>query len=466
MRTAAFAFFISLVLAAVLTPLVRAFAIARGWFDYGLEARKVHGRPIPRLGGVAIVIAFYAPLVGMLLYPTGMAAHFYSDPHRAFALLLGGLAIAGLGLYDDLQGAGAKMKLVVQLAVALGLWFAGFQVDELGLPGFGTIALGAFALPVTLLWITGIVNAMNLIDGLDGLAGGIAFLALATSFVVAFVRGDATMALLCAALAGSTAGFLVYNFNPASIFMGDTGSMFLGYVLAAGSIQTRQKASTAVALLAPIVSLGLPIVDTMLAIVRRALAGRPIFSADRDHIHHRLLARGFTHRQAVLVLYGTSLLLCAFGLALSFASSAQTAAVLTALAMLGVFGVRTLRRVESKGQAAVDVSVRTAIRALAGPLGDAKTNDALFSALGAAASALGLAQLSLLLPNEAPRNLQRAPTPTAPVLRWPLGEPASGALELVFADGRRAPDHEQEIAIEVLVDLIAVARARIAQSRA
>jgi len=462
MRTAAFAFFISLVLAAALTPLVRNFAIARRWFDYGLEARKVHGRPIPRLGGVAIVLGFYAPLLGMLLYPTGMSGHFYADAHRPFALMTGGLAIAALGLYDDLRGAGARVKLVVQLGVALALWFAGFRVEELGLPGFGTIALGAFALPVTLLWIAGVINAMNLIDGLDGLAGGIAFLALATSFVVAFVRGDATMALLCAALAGSTAGFLVYNFNPASIFMGDTGSMFLGYVLAAGSIETHQKASTAVALLAPVVSLGLPIADTLLAIVRRAAAGRPIFSADREHIHHRLLARGLTHKQAVLVLYGASLLLCVLGLALSFASSVPTAVALCGIALLGVLGARFLRRTRSEPDAlSPAASLRSAIRALAQPLSEAKSLDALFCALEPAAAALGLVRLALVLPAQTPRTLERAPAPSAPVLRWPLGEGSAGALELVFADGRRAPDRDQEIAIEVLVDLVAVALVRI-----
>jgi len=462
MRTAAFAFLISLVLAAALTPLVRAFAIARGWFDFGLEARKVHGRPIPRLGGLAMVVAFYAPLLGMLLYPTAMSQHFYAEPRRALALMLGGLAIAALGLYDDLRGTGAGKKLVVQVAVAFALWFAGFRVEEVGLPGFGTIGLGVFALPVTLFWIVGVVNAMNLIDGLDGLAGGIAFLALATSFVVAFTRGDATMALLSAALAGSTAGFLVYNFNPASIFMGDTGSMFLGFILAAGSIQTRQKASTAVALLVPVISLGLPIADTLLAIGRRAAAGRPIFSADREHIHHRLLARGLSHRQAVLVLYAASLLLCAFALALSFASSVETALALSALALVAFWGTRQLSKSSAQEAGALEVlRPRAAIRGLARSLAQVESHDALFAALAPAAEALGLVRISLLLEGAPPRLLERAAAPVRPVLRWPLGERGQDSLELVFADGRLAPDREQEIALEVLVDLLSIALERM-----
>jgi len=460
MRTAAISFLISLVLAAALTPMVRAFAIARGWFDYGLEARKVHGRPIPRLGGVAIVLAFYAPILGMLLYPTGMAQHFYADPQRAFALMLGGLTIAALGLYDDLRGAGALIKLIVQLGVACALWSAGFRIEMIGLPGFGTLTLGIFALPVTVFWIVGVVNAMNLIDGLDGLAGGIAFFALATSFVVAFSRGDATMALLCAALAGSVFGFLVYNFNPASIFMGDTGSMFLGFILAAGAIQTSQKASTAVALLAPLISLGLPIADTLLAILRRASAGRPIFSADREHIHHRLLARGLSHRQAVLVLYGLSLVLCAFALGISFANNVGTAIVLAGLTLVGVVAARQLSKSRLReGALQTGISPRAAMRGLARSLNECRSPDELFRAISPAAEALGLVRLSLKVDGGTPFLLERAAKPVRPILQFPLGD--DSALELVFADGRGAPDREQEVAIEVLVDLLTIALARI-----
>ena len=470
MRTAAFSFLLSMVCAAALTPLLRGLAFERGWLDHGLEARKIHGRPIPRLGGVAIVLGFYAPLIGLLVYPTGMAQKFYAEPLRAAALLLGGLCIALLGLYDDVRGAGAGLKLTVQLGVGLGLWLCGVRVELLGLPGLGAVQLGLFSLPVTLLWIAGVINAMNLIDGLDGLAGGVAFFALLCSFAVALVRGEATMALLSAALAGSVLGFLVYNFNPASIFMGDTGSMFLGFILAAGSVQTSQKASTAVALLVPLVALGLPITDTLLAIGRRAASGRPIFSADREHIHHRLLALGLTQRQAVLVLYGTSALLGLGALGLSFANSWQTAATLTLLAVLGVVGLRQLYFVgnaPAAPPAPAGPTPRQAARALAPALQAAQTVEAAFAALLPALGPLGVARLTLRLPKRAPL-VHAAPAAAFPPAALSSARAASfalsddgalGTLE-VLLDSGAALDQERQVALEVLSDLLAAALAR------
>ena len=474
MRSAAFSFLLSLVCAAALTPLLRALAFDRGWLDHGLEARKIHGRPIPRLGGVAIVLGFFAPLLGLLVYPTGMAVKFYAEPLRPGALLAGGLVIAALGLYDDVRGAGAGLKLTVQLLVGCGLWLCGLRVDNLGLPGVGFVHLGLLSLPVTIFWIAAVINAMNLIDGLDGLAGGVAFFALAASFLVAFVRGDATMALLSAALAGSVLGFLVYNFNPASIFMGDTGSMFLGYVLAAGSVQTSQKASTTVAVLVPLVALGLPLTDTLLAIGRRAAAGRPIFSADREHIHHRLLALGLNQRQAVLVLYGTSCVLGAAALLLSFANSWQTALTLTALAAAGVFGLRRLYfvgRIEQAQPPAAGPSPRQAARALAPALQAAPSVEALSGALTPLLAPLGADRLCLLLAGRAAlaTGRPRAKGGPAPHLaRFPLGDDGTlGALEAEFRlpAGRTALDQERQVALEVVSDLLAAALERLAQQK-
>jgi UDP-GlcNAc:undecaprenyl-phosphate GlcNAc-1-phosphate transferase len=472
MRSAAFSFLLSLVCAAALTPLLRALAFDRGWLDHGLEARKIHGRPIPRLGGVAIVLGFFAPLLGLLVYPTSMAEKFYAEPLRAGALLSGGIVIALLGLFDDVRGAGAGLKLTVQLLVGCGLWLCGLRVENLGLPGIGAVPLGLLSLPVTVFWIAGVINAMNLIDGLDGLAGGVAFFALAASFLVAFVRGDATMALLSAALAGSVLGFLVYNFNPASIFMGDTGSMFLGYVLAAGSVQTYQKASTTVAILVPLVALALPLTDTLLAIGRRAASGRPIFSADREHIHHRLLALGLTQRQAVLVLYGTSGVLGASALLLSFSNSWQTALTLTVLAVLGVIGLRRLyfvgREEEEARPQAAGPSPRQAARALAPALQAATGLEALAAALVPLLAPLGADRLSLLLPGRAPLLAERpAAAGNGPPLlaRFPLGDDGTlGVLEASFhpTAGRTALDQERQVALEVVSDLLATALERLA----
>ena len=293
MRTAGVAFVLACLVSVLLTPFIRRFALARGLFDDQLSARKIHGRPVPRLGGVAIVAGFYVPLLALLLPASSVGGIFYAKLPDAVTFLLGGVAICGLGLFDDLRGAGAGKKFLVQFAVAGALFAAGNRIEHVALPFVGSFALGALSLPFTLLWVMGVINALNLIDGLDGLAAGVAFFAVATTFAIAALRQDPLMMLFMAALGGAIVGFLAYNFNPASIFMGDTGSMFLGYVLGVGAMRTSQKSSTAVAILVPIVALGLPIADTLLAMLRRALAGRPMFSADREHIHHRLLQKGY-----------------------------------------------------------------------------------------------------------------------------------------------------------------------------
>lgn len=198
------------------------------------------------------------------------------------------------------------------------------------------------AIPFTLLWIVGVVNAMNLIDGLDGLAGVVALFAVLTTFIVAVNQPNPLMMLFTAALAGAILGFLFYNLNPATIFMGDTGSMFPGFILAAASIKSGQKSSTAVAILTPIVALGLPILDTLLAMARRAVRGRPLFSADKEHIHHRLMSLGMSHRQAAFALYAVCLALNVVALVLVFSNRAAAASLLVALTIVGFFAMRRL----------------------------------------------------------------------------------------------------------------------------
>jgi UDP-GlcNAc:undecaprenyl-phosphate GlcNAc-1-phosphate transferase len=307
--------------AALLTPLVRRLSYRFGVLDHALSARKIHGRPVPRLGGIAIVIGFYAPLLGLLVLESSVGGMFLAERNLAFGLIVGGILIAGLGVYDDLRGAGAGKKFIVQFAIAGILYYLGFRVEALANPFGEPLQLGWLSLPFTLIWMVGVINAMNLIDGLDGLAGGVALVAVSTILLVSLHRSQPLMILFCAALAGSILGFLFYNFNPASIFMGDTGSMFLGFVLATSSIRTGQKSSTTVAVLIPIIILGLPILDTLLAMSRRAIRGRPLFRADKEHIHHRLLGLGLSHRQAVLVLYGICVLLGAVALLITYVES-------------------------------------------------------------------------------------------------------------------------------------------------
>jgi UDP-GlcNAc:undecaprenyl-phosphate GlcNAc-1-phosphate transferase len=368
MRTAGVAFVLACLVSGLLTPVVRRFALRRRLFDDNVAARKIHGRPIPRLGGVAIALGFYAPLLALLIESSGVGGHFYASWRKALAFLLGGAAICALGLFDDIRGSGAGRKFLIQFAIAGALYYAGFKIDVLSLPFIGAVHLGALSLVFTLLWIVGVINAMNLIDGLDGLAAGVGLVGVATTFVMAASRGDVIMMLFMACLGGSLLGFLVYNFNPASIFMGDTGSMFIGYVLAVGSVQTSQKSSTAVAILIPIVALGLPIADTMLAMLRRAIRHRPLFSADRAHIHHKLIDLGLTQRQAVLILYGASILLGGTALVLTVASSVQSAAILAAMAVIGFVAIRKLGygRIRHAAASQADLDARRQLDRLAG----------------------------------------------------------------------------------------------------
>jgi UDP-GlcNAc:undecaprenyl-phosphate GlcNAc-1-phosphate transferase len=410
---------------ALLTPVLRRFALKHRLFDDHVSTRRVHGRPIPRLGGLAIAVAFYVPLLALLLEPTSVGATFYASSRMAVAFLAGGVAICALGLYDDIRGSGAGVKFLIQFGIAGALYYAGFRIDVLSLPFVGTVTLGPLGLLVTMLWIVGVVNAMNLIDGLDGLAAGVGLFAVATTFVLAATRGDAIMTLFMAALAGALLGFLFYNFNPASIFMGDTGSMFLGYVLAVGAVQTNQKSSTAVAILVPIVALGVPIADTMLAMIRRIVRHRPIFSADRSHIHHKLLDLGLSQRQAVLSLYAVSILLGGVALLLTVASSLQSAILLGAIGVLAFAGVRKLGygRLGDGAPSPEEIDIRRQLDRLAA----ASDEERLWSELKAAAQAYGWAaiRLSLLCQGESDSiSIQRTHGD------WDPAEGASGGFEV------------------------------------
>lgn len=306
MLTYPVAFLVSLIVAAALTPLVASWAKKNQWFDLPTEARKIHTRAIPRIGGLAVSAAFFAPLVGLAIYTNRISGLLYADATMFSALCLGAAAILSLGIFDDLKGADAKTKLIVQASVAAMMWGAGFRVELLGNPLGTAFELGVLSLPLTVIWMVGVINALNLIDGLDGLASGIALFTSVVLFGVAFTDNAVLLCLLMAALAGSLVGFLFFNFNPAKIFLGDSGSMFLGFVLASVSVWTQRKGATAVALLIPVMALGVPLLDTTLSFVRRIVRKQNPFKADKDHVHHRLLALGLSHKNAVLTLYTVS----------------------------------------------------------------------------------------------------------------------------------------------------------------
>jgi UDP-GlcNAc:undecaprenyl-phosphate/decaprenyl-phosphate GlcNAc-1-phosphate transferase len=475
-RTAAVAFVSAMLVGAALTQVVRDAALRLGLLDYGLTSRKVHGRAIPRLGGVAIVVAFLAPLAALFFVNSGVGQQFWSDAQSALALFAGGLAIASLGLLDDLRGCNARTKFAVQFAVAGGMYWAGYRIDQISQPFGPPIQLGLFALPFTMLWIAGVINAMNLIDGLDGLAGGVAFIAVGTIFTLAAVHGDPLMLLFTAALGGAILGFLFFNFNPATIFMGDTGSMFLGFVLATTAIKTSQKSTAAVAIAVPILALGIPISDTLLAMGRRALRGAPLFSADRGHIHHRLIDRGLSHRQAVLVIYGGALIFGGAALAVSFTNGPATALVLLLVAAMAFVALRALGFIDfvKAQQALVDrrrnLDMRAAVRQAGERLRTVSIPQGVWEVVRESAPVFGAVGVALTLRRLVGRSdagswsegLDDLP-PEALRARFGLiaERPGDDHLDLAWSDGRDSIHRDVEIAIELLCDHVSEALDRI-----
>nr|WP_206081470.1 MraY family glycosyltransferase [Megasphaera sp. SW808] len=289
---------IALIVAYVLTPGVKKLAIKVGAVDKP-NARKVHTHAIPRLGGLAIYVGF-------------MAAVLFCVPvrHELLGLLLGCTAIVALGIWDDICNIPAKVKLVGQIVAACIPIAFGIQIEWLTNP-FGTLIVlpELVAIPVTIFWIIGFTNTVNLIDGLDGLAAGVSFIASVSMFLLAYTMNQYLPAMIIVAMAGAALGFLQYNFNPAKIFMGDTGSMLLGYTMAVAAVLGLVKTAATIALVVPLIALGLPILDTLFAIIRRKMSGVPIFQPDKGHLHHRLLALGMSQKQAVLIMYFVSIVL-------------------------------------------------------------------------------------------------------------------------------------------------------------
>ncbi|MGH2383668.1 MAG: glycosyltransferase family 4 protein [Candidatus Limnocylindria bacterium] len=294
----------ALVVGLVVTPLVRHFAHRLELLDQP-GGRKIHQVPIPRLGGVAMALAFGIAIALAILASPGIGTAGGVRPDRVPAILSAVGLLLVVGIVDDIRGMRAIVKLTFQIAAAVLAWALGLSIEQLELP-WGVVELGALALPVTVLWVVGVINAVNLIDGLDGLASGVALTVLGGFGLLAAVNGMSPTLLVVAATVGAAIGFLAYNLHPASIIMGDTGSMFLGFIVAAVAISLTQDGTDPVAPWVPIVALGLPIADTAWAVVRRTARGEAVFAPDRGHIHHQLLRQGLSQRDAMLSLTALS----------------------------------------------------------------------------------------------------------------------------------------------------------------
>jgi len=337
-------FFTSCLLALFLTPLLRRAAIKNGVLDYPNE-RKLHKEAVPRVGGIAIAISFLTTVVISYVF-------FRSKLHESIVYLAGlsiGAAIISLvGIWDDLWGLRARMKLVGQVVAVLAVMPFGFVIRRFSIPFVGVVEIGwELGILLTLFWIVGIVNTINFIDGIDGLAAGIVITISIALFIISVATDQLLMAIVCFILTGSALGFLRHNFHPATIFMGDCGAMFLGFMLAAISVEILfQNPSVTASSFVPVLIFGLPIVDTSWAIVRRLKRRRSPFHADIFHIHHRLINLDFTQRQTVVILYAVSLLCAMSGLIVALADSEKLAVILSAsMLAMALAGIMVLNRI-------------------------------------------------------------------------------------------------------------------------
>jgi len=351
-------------------PLIR---ISRRWRVIDPREESDPPRPpAPLLGGLAVAAGFAAATAAAFLWGRGKLLGEF-DFHY-LGLLGGGVVILLLGIYDDIKGAGAGLKLAVQTVAALILIAAGYRLEVLTNPFGGQLAVGLWGIPITIIWIVGLTNAVNLLDGLDGLACGVSGIAALTLFVASF-DGFPFVPVVSIALAGACAGFLRYNFYPARVFLGDTGSLFLGFILAAVSIQGSFKTTAGMALVLPLVILLIPLSDTVSAFFRRVVRKKNPFKADRKHLHHKLVARGYSQGQAVALIYMVQINLAVVALVLEYAGRALALGMFFLMALMLLIFFRIMASFRSSLEAIKDEHTAAAARA-ADQAGEIENNPA------------------------------------------------------------------------------------------
>jgi UDP-GlcNAc:undecaprenyl-phosphate GlcNAc-1-phosphate transferase len=393
MTTISVAFIIAFLVSGAMTWLTMPLARRLGFVDIPDDYRKHHGRPIPRLGGPAIFLAFFAPIFGLLLFRelSQVSRGLLVNYSRMLILGIGATVVLACGVLDDKFGLKPLVKLAWEIAVGTFMYLSGFTIGIISTPLGGALNLGIFALPITVLWFVGCMNAVNLLDGLDGLASGVAVFVGATLFLTSLHFQNSFGMFTMACLIGAALGFLLFNFPPAKIFLGDSGSLLLGFLIAALSLLgASRKAEAAVALLIPIVALGLPILDTLLAILRRWYKRLPFSTPDRQHIHHRLVSMGYSPRKAVLTLYLICVGLAVVALIITFARNEIILMMMAAMLITSFVGARIfsglgltdvwnrLRRSHAEGERLSRdfISIETALQAIR----QARTLDDLWAA--------------------------------------------------------------------------------------
>lgn len=333
------AFAVAFAITLLTTPMAKNLAYQVKAVDFP-RSRGMNSEPVPRMGGLAIVLGFMASIILM--------SFFIEDFHTArfLGFIAGAIIIVVVGMLDDIYELSAKFKLAVQIVVAVIVVLTGTKLDFIMWPMWQY--LKPFSSIITVMWIVGLINAVNLIDGLDGLAAGVTAIAAICLTILCALSGNTLAVVICAAIAGSTLGFLPRNFAPAEVYMGDTGSTFLGYVLAVTSCIGVFKTYALLALVLSVLAMALPILDTLFAMIRRALNHKPIMAPDRGHLHHRLVDSGLSSQQAVVVLYGLSSISCLIAVVIAINDYRITLALLMVLLiiilMMFVYGKRTDRK--------------------------------------------------------------------------------------------------------------------------
>jgi UDP-GlcNAc:undecaprenyl-phosphate GlcNAc-1-phosphate transferase len=428
-------FILSSLAALLITPVIRRKALAWGAVAVPDQGRHIHAKPTPRLGGVAIYIAFLLTLLCVPFLGNMVGDIFRANLPKLIALIGPATLIFLFGIYDDFRNASAPLKVAAQTVAASIVYACGYGIDNLSSP-FG----GEWHLPVwlgfslTVLWVVGITNAFNLIDGIDGLAAGASVFALLSILIFSVAQENPEISQIAVVLVGAVIGFLRYNFNPATIFLGDSGSLFLGFMAAVLSLVGSQKGSTIVAIAIPLVSFGLPVIEAGLSILRRFLSGQPLLAGDRGHIHHRLLERGLSQRQVAILLYGVCGLFSLFGLMLLNPARNLAALIFFVLGVGILFGVQHLRYAEfselgsqikqgvNRRRRSLAVNVR--VRRTSDDLGNAKSIGQLFAMLDEllATNEFDFVELELddLVWNWGPDSYDPAERETCWALRVPL----------------------------------------------
>lgn len=356
MRTYFFLLLLSTLVSFGLTRWLARVAAARGW------TRNENGDAagVPRLGGIIVFATALFMMVLLILWDNQVAARTRAELPLVLGLAGAAGAVFLIGLYDDLRGARPWQKLLVQCAAAVGLYFTGYRIEILTNPfTHGPSHLGWLSLPLTVLWLVAISNAFNLIDGLDGLAAGVGLFATVTLFLLAMLQAQSFVAATTVALAGALFGFLPHNFNPARIYLGDSGALTVGMVLAALSIHSAQKGPVLLTVAIPLMIFGLPLLDASVTTARRFLSGQPLFHRDEEHIHHRLQKIGLTPRGSVLLLYGLAAL---FALASLLLVNYKGAAGSLIALLSGILAWLVVRQMQYAEFAELDLHVRTEMR--------------------------------------------------------------------------------------------------------